>query len=270
MAGALLLLLIAMLMFGGVVRMVVFTAAALLSVYEMRKACAAKGYNPCVWPLYVFAALYYVWCGVGLTPIPGLMGYRVMAPHPLYLLAAFGGVALCAERIFNARRTTEDVICSLFIFIYPLAFYVTLMLVAEFSRAALLLLFAGPLMGDTLAYFVGTAFGKHKLCPHISPKKTVEGSVAGLFGGILGGYLTYVVQHMFLAGGAQISLVKLLLIGFLCGGLGQIGDLFASTFKRWAGIKDYGSIFPGHGGMMDRLDSVLMCAPVVYICLMWF
>ena len=127
-------------------------------------------------------------------------------------------------------------------------------------------------MGDTVAFFLGSALGKHKLCPHISPKKTVEGSVGGFIGGALGGALTFALQgipalHSAIAPG----LWQLVVAGLLCGGVGQIGDLFASTVKRWADIKDYGNIFPGHGGVMDRLDSVLMCAPLVYVCmlLMW-
>lgn len=125
------------------------------------------------------------------------------------------------------------------------------------------------MLGDTAAYFIGSALGKHKLCPHISPKKTVEGSVGGFFGGALGGLLAYAVGR-YVPGvdwGLLPALGQALVLGLICGGIGQIGDLFASTIKRWAGIKDYGKIFPGHGGMMDRLDSVLMCGPVVYLCM---
>lgn len=69
-------------------------------------------------------------------------------------------------------------------------------------------------------------------------------------------------------GGLRLPILPMLLVGIICGGVGQIGDLFASVIKRWAGAKDYGNIFPGHGGVIDRLDSVLMCAPVV-LCYVW-
>ena len=93
--------------------------------------------------------------------------------------------------------------------------------------------------------------------------------MGGFLGGALGGLLAYAVGRY--VPGVDWGLLpqagQALALGILCGGIGQIGDLFASTIKRWAGIKDYGKIFPGHGGMMDRLDSVLMCGPVVYLCM---
>lgn len=251
--AGLILLFAAILLMGGWFQILAFTVAALISVYELGKAYRAKGFHPCLWPLYAFAALYYV-------------TYALFAPAFLGVLALCCLLALCTERIFNPARTTQDAFCSLFVFVYPLAFYVTLAMVAEFSSTLLLLCFAGPLMGDTVAYFVGSAIGKRKLCPHISPKKTVEGSIAGLFGGALGGLVAWALQGLGLGAGYTLpTLWAALILGFLCGGMGQIGDLFASSIKRWADIKDYGCIFPGHGGMMDRLDSVLMCAPLVCI-----
>lgn len=132
------------------------------------------------------------------------------------------------------------------------------------SRIALLMMFAGPLLGDTMAYFIGVFRGRHKLCPHISPKKTVEGSIGGLAGGIMGGILVYFVQQYFDIR-PYVGIIPMMVLGLLCGAMGQIGDLFASTIKRWADIKDFGTFLPGHGGMLDRLDSVLMCAPMVFL-----
>ena len=83
----------------------------------------------------------------------------------------------------------------------------------------------------------------------------------------MGGALVYFLQYFYPAGEA---LLPLMMLGFLCGVLGQFGDLFASAIKRYAGVKDYGNIFPGHGGMTDRLDSVLFCAPLVYaVFMLW-
>lgn len=256
----LVLLLIAVFAFGLWFRAAVFTAAALISVYEMVRAFRARGYHPCAWPLYGLAATYWL---AFLPVVSSGLAY-------LRLLLLVWPLALCTERVFNPKRTTEDAICSLFVCVYPLAFYVMLSVVARVSSNLLLLCFTGPLMGDTLAYFVGSAFGKHKLCPHISPKKTLEGSIAGFLGGALGGLLAWGLHRLQIPGiswGWGFTLPPMLIAGFVCGGVGQIGDLFASTIKRWASIKDYGSIFPGHGGMLDRLDSVLMCAPAVFICM---
>ncbi|MEA5059791.1 MAG: phosphatidate cytidylyltransferase [Candidatus Pelethousia sp.] len=254
--AGLLLLFAAILFFGGWFQVLAFTAAAVISVHEMGKACGARGYHPCLWPLYIFTAFYY-------------LAYANLRAAWLGVLALCCLLALCAERIFNPLRTTEDTICSLFVFVYPVSLYVTLAMVASLSKSLLLLCFAAPLMGDTAAFFVGSTLGKHKLCPHISPKKTVEGSVGGFLGGALGGMLTWALQGLpGLYSSIQPGLWQLALAGLLCGGVGQIGDLFASTVKRWADIKDYGNIFPGHGGVMDRLDSVLMCAPLVYVCML--
>lgn len=120
-------------------------------------------------------------------------------------------------------------------------------------------------MSDTGAYFVGTFFGKHKLCPKLSPKKTVE----GLFGGIAVSVLISVLaavcyQHFFLHEAARVSYVGVLLLALLCAPLSVLGDLFASLIKRVCGVKDFGHVFPGHGGMMDRFDSLLFVFPVVY------
>ncbi len=125
--------------------------------------------------------------------------------------------------------------------------------------------------GDTAAYFTGRAFGKHKLAPVVSPNKTVEGAVGGVFGSMLLGIIVtacYTAIHKTLFGmpASEISW-KYYLIVALVGGVGSLlgiaGDLFASVIKRQCGIKDYGTIFPGHGGIMDRFDSVQFIAPLV-------
>ncbi len=110
---------------------------------------------------------------------------------------------------------------------------------------------------DIMAYFTGYAFGKHKLCPNISPKKTIEGSVGGTLGSII---LCGVFGFFF----AKPLLIHCLIIGLLGGIISQFGDLTASVFKRKMGIKDYGNLIPGHGGILDRFDSVLFTGPLVY------
>ncbi len=118
---------------------------------------------------------------------------------------------------------------------------------------------------DTGAYFVGTFLGKHKLCPRLSPKKTVE----GLFGGIATSLLLSVLagvgyQAWVLQDAAQVSYGGLFLLALICAPLSVVGDLSASLLKRVCGVKDFGKLFPGHGGMMDRFDSLLPVFPVVY------
>ncbi|MBN3026391.1 phosphatidate cytidylyltransferase [Ruthenibacterium lactatiformans] len=125
--------------------------------------------------------------------------------------------------------------------------------------------------GDSAAYFAGRAFGKHKLAPVVSPNKTIEGAVGGVMGSMLLGVVVtacYTALHGQLVGVPLDTLgwryyVVVVLLGGFGSLLGIVGDLFASVIKRQCGIKDYGTIFPGHGGIMDRFDSVLFIAPFV-------
>lgn len=116
---------------------------------------------------------------------------------------------------------------------------------------------------DTCAYFAGRAFGKHKLVPKLSPKKTVEGAIGGIAGSVLVGaifgYVLYVQENHNI-----MSVVILMLITFVGSIIAQLGDLLASGIKRDHNIKDYGKIIPGHGGIMDRFDSVIFVIPCIY------
>jgi phosphatidate cytidylyltransferase len=127
------------------------------------------------------------------------------------------------------------------------------------GRMPKLLLFMLVLVwaGDTAAFFVGRSMGKHLLAPVISPKKTWEGAVANVLGSLLAGFAFYKWTHDF-------SLVDCLSVAVLVSVAGQIGDLFESAWKRGAGVKDSGSILPGHGGILDRIDALLLAAPVVW------
>jgi phosphatidate cytidylyltransferase len=110
---------------------------------------------------------------------------------------------------------------------------------------------------DIAAFFTGSAFGRHKLCPSISPSKTVEGAVGGVAGSIL---VCGAFGYLFM----PELLIHCLIIGAAGSVVSQFGDLTASIFKRNLGIKDYGTLIPGHGGILDRFDSVLFTAPFVY------
>lgn len=124
---------------------------------------------------------------------------------------------------------------------------------------------------DIGAYFAGTFFGKHKLCPTISPKKTWEGLIGGIVVElVLSVVMAAVYQHAFLGGAATISYTRVLLLAVLCAPLSVLGDLMASIIKRQSNVKDFGQILPGHGGVMDRFDSLLLVAPLTYLWLQWF
>jgi len=122
-----------------------------------------------------------------------------------------------------------------------------------------ILLFVATWASDTCAYFVGRSFGRHKLHPRISPGKTLE----GFAGGSLGCALATMALGYFLVG--IVPLWQWLVLGLVLGTVGQIGDLSASLIKRAAGVKDAGGLLPGHGGVLDRMDSFLFNSPAVYI-----
>jgi phosphatidate cytidylyltransferase len=120
------------------------------------------------------------------------------------------------------------------------------------------LLLAIIMFSDTCAFFVGHALGRHRLAPTVSPGKTVEGAAGGILGGIGGALAVRAVGLPDLATAHAVAL------GAVVAAMGIVGDLDESLLKRWAGVKDSGTLFPGHGGMLDRLDSLLFGAPVLY------
>ena len=194
----------------------------------------------------------------------GLMGY--------FLLAAisFAIITICV--IFNKEHDFKSMLSSGFCLIYPLIpgallVYLTAIDLGSSGRVGTILCIGAILcaaLSDTFAFFGGKLFGKRKLCPQISPKKTIAGSIASFFGGALGGLIMYM---FFKHPTASVHMYDWIFIGVACGGFAQIGDLTASMLKRFCDVKDYGKYIPGHGGIMDRMDSISTCliAIVVYI-----
>ncbi len=134
----------------------------------------------------------------------------------------------------------------------------------EHGRFYIWLVFIGAFLTDSCAYFSGIFLGRHKLCPEISPKKTVEGAI----GGVLGCALFYMIYGLIMRSfGLDISFARLALLGIIAAVISETGDLAASIIKRRYGIKDYGTLFPGHGGILDRCDSVILVAPAIYLFL---
>lgn len=127
------------------------------------------------------------------------------------------------------------------------------------------LIFIASWFTDTGAYLIGKLFGKHKLCPEVSPKKTIEGAIGGIIGSVLGFTLfSLYVEHFV---GLQVEYPLVILTAIAASIVAQVGDLSASVIKRSFGVKDFGNLIPGHGGMLDRFDSVLFVAPFLNIIL---
>lgn len=128
------------------------------------------------------------------------------------------------------------------------------------GRILVLYLFVAIWSSDSGAYFVGRFLGRHKLCPRVSPKKTVEGSVGGIV-------TTCVLLSLLNAYFAMLPPVATVVIAVAISIIGQIGDLIESLIKRYYGVKDSGKLIPGHGGVLDRFDSIMLAAPVMYYCI---
>lgn len=178
--------------------------------------------------------------------------------------AVFGVIALFAAWLFSnsdIKDALNQIAGTLLGIIYvagPLGFLLAIVML-ERGRFLLFFIFFIIWSGDTGAYYVGKNFGKRLLAPKVSPGKTIEGSIGGIFGSLVGGLTAW---FWFLEG---ISLTHCLIVIIICGIIGQFGDLAESIIKRSAGVKDSGSIIPGHGGILDRIDSLIFAGPVFYV-----
>ena len=191
----------------------------------------------------------------------------------LGILISFSVSVFIALVIFTfadpERNTAKDLFATVFVAVYPgLLISLAWMLVQRYSAVyAIPFAIFLPVGADTFAYWFGSMIGGKKLCPSISPKKTVAGFVGGLFGGMLVAVIMFLLFEQFVlfqdAGYIPFtdatwkSALIYLAIGLVGALAGQLGDLAASRIKRALGVKDFGSIFPGHGGIMDRFDSII-------------
>lgn len=201
----------------------------------------------------------------------------------LGLIISFGASVVASLIVFTfadpERNTAKDLFATVFVTVYPGALVSLAWVLSMRFSAVYVIPFAIflPVGADTFAYWVGSLVGGKKLCPTISPKKTVAGFVGGLFGGALVGVVFFLVFEFagWLPATGYIpftdalwkSALVYIAIGFVGAFFGQLGDLAASRIKRALGIKDFGKIFPGHGGVMDRLDSIMTNLVVLTVVL---
>ena len=197
-------------------------------------------------------------CGAALVFIPLLGGERLALAGIVLLFLAFG-----LHFLFHIREITtaaHEVACAMlgFIYIPVLLMHLVMLRQTPYGVQWLLVIMLIVMTNDTAAYYTGCSFGKHRLYPLVSPKKSIEGALGGLAGSIVG---TLLARYTFFP---QLSLTDALLTAIVIGILGQTGDLFESLLKRSFVVKDSGTIFPGHGGVLDRLDSIIFAAPAAY------
>lgn len=229
-------------------------ALVLVGMYEFYTAVSGK-LKTVHFAGFVFAVFYYMF-----------LDYLNATNAATILLISFT-LALCTLTVvFHKTTTVKDAAVAFFGFCYVGGLLSTVYLTSVGNSPLLVaVVFISAWGCDTGAYFVGRIFGKHKLAPELSPNKTVEGAVGGMItAALLTAILGFVV---FQTRAVDISsiVIKFIIIGAVCSVFAQLGDLFASTIKRLMGIKDFGSVLPGHGGVIDRFDSVFFTAPALYL-----
>ena len=230
---------------------------AFVGTYEMYHTFRKSEYkNSWGAPLLFCVAIYPLWY---------FLGYKGI------LIALSLSICLAlAVFTFKAEMELKDLLATIFSLIYPMALVsLAFALSREFpcgGTFAISFAIFLPVFSDTFAYLVGSTLGKRKLCPSISPKKTVAGAIGGLLGSVLCAvtffllfdlYAVIPVGYVSFSDSVAVRAVVFEVLGIVGGVLAEIGDLAASRIKRTINIKDFGNIFPGHGGVLDRLDSIM-------------
>ena len=233
-------------------------AVICIAVWEVFKAMGYAKHTKVAIVCYAFIAID------SFMPVIHAHGKMFFFNSRLYYFVFL--VAVCVLYLIDHKNFTYNDffvmigVTSLFNYCFS-----TLISMARVQGGVFLLLITlcAAWLADSGAYFAGTFLGKTPLCPEISPKKTVEGVIGGV---AANGVIMLIISliYRYLVKGYPVHFVWIVIAGMLCALIGLIGDLTASIIKRQTGIKDYGNIMPGHGGVMDRFDSVLLVAPFMY------
>ena len=245
---------------------ILFGAFMLFGTFEMWQVGKKSGYNAFLFPLIGFAVSFYP-----LFWFFGAMGI-LLATMLAFLLA--GAVFLFTRD----KSSLNDLYYTVLILFYPMILTTSFLVINHGAGSLLGLFFVlfVTLLSDAFALFAGMLFGKEKLMPDVSPQKTVAGAVGAYVGGLVGATVVLLLFDVFgvfknfknvgiirLFDKYLISIPAYFALAILCTTAAIIGDLVASLIKRKMGVKDFGKIFPGHGGVMDRMDSLLYVAPIV-------
>lgn len=195
------------------------------------------------------------------------------ATYAFIVIAIYDMLTVALSVFAFKNATLESVGLTMLSVFYPTGLILPLVAVNLMSFEASLLVFAVSPLCDTMAYFVGSALRGKKLCPAISPNKTISGAIGGIAGGAIGGVAVYFFSNWlysagvlagtaFTVGALWADVIIFIVAGALFAALTELGDLAESVIKRKLGIKDMGKLFPGHGGMMDRIDGLSFVSPV--------
>ena len=246
-SGLIMIPLILILVFRGIPLAIAAFVLSAIAVYEL-----FKGFSN----IKVTGNIFIAWGALIL-----LYALHFLVPERHDYLTFWLVVSIIASflGIFRAdKHRAEDALVTILGIVYVEFFIYHIIMIDEGSYGIFVWVVAGTaIFTDTCAYFTGFFFGKHKLAPILSPKKTIEGALGGVVGSVLFSVIFALI--------AKVDIFPhMVLMGVVGPIFAQLGDLTASAFKRKIGIKDYGNLIPGHGGVLDRIDSIIFTAPAIY------
>lgn len=250
--------------FGGVAFCVVITLASAVGLFEFYRAFRQKGFSPIVMLGYLYCLLIPA---VFILKPEQALDVTIMGANIFPIIQLLILLAMLTLMVFKHKKISPvDCAITLLGAYYVPVLFSFFMLTRNLEDGLVLVVVGvlGSILADTFAMFGGMLFGKRKLIPSLSPKKTVAGSISSFVGSTLGVTAYGIVLNSCNLLTHPISVVHFAILGFIMGATSQIGDLSASAIKRYCGIKDFGKLIPGHGGIIDRFDSMLFNVPMVY------
>lgn len=237
---------------GGIPLYIAEIAILAMALHEFNKAFKVKDIHPIQSIGYIFVVY------LGLKNIFNLGAeYTYIVIFALFIYSI--------TYILRCKNNIIDIAITFFsLFYIGISMDFIILTINRLDRGSIYVwtIFIVAFLTDIFAYFTGYLFGKHKLIPKVSPKKTIEGSIGGIIGSTVG---CIIFAYLF-----KLDMTTMIIIGSIGSVIAQFGDLFASSIKRYVGIKDYGKLIPGHGGILDRFDSVILVAPFVYYAITIF
>jgi phosphatidate cytidylyltransferase len=232
------------------------TLLSLLGIYEYNRCFKTKGHHPLPIVGYISCLIIPLIGNISSLEILNI----IMVALPIMLVAMFAYIV-----IKNLKVSVVDLAITFFSILYvPFLFsFIKLLFIQPHGRILVILAFVCATATDTLAYEVGSRIGKHKLSPVVSPKKSIEGSTAGIIAAMISsGIICYITNTYF---GTDFNIILMIIMGAVFSIVGQIGDLAASSIKRYCGQKDFSNLLPGHGGILDRFDSIMFISAAIYV-----
>lgn len=233
-----------------------------LSTFEMIKCTKSRGYNVEIIPLAIVVA--------GVYPAIKFLGY-----FGFFLTLCAGMILAFCFFVFDQKVTLKDMLMTLFIMLYPITPIMCVLQTTNlYGMLPFLLAAASAMLADTIAYYAGSAIKGPKIFPKISPNKTYSGCAFGLLGGVAGALIVYgmfevaklpVNAPILFSNILEYPIIFYVFMGLAIGIVSEVGDLFASRVKRELGIKDFSNLLGSHGGLMDRLDSIIFAVLFVAV-----